>query len=103
MGRMANDDSTEALREAIKAAKVAEVARVADVKATTLYSFCSGATSHLRSDIKDKVLTALRKISGEPEVDTAEIVDIWTRIPDATARKEILDFARYKASQKKGD
>jgi predicted transcriptional regulator len=101
MGRMANGDSTEALREAIKAAGVAEVARVAEVKPTTLYSFCSGATSNLRSDTKDKVMAALRQIKGEPEPDTAEIVDIWGRILDAEARKQVLDFARWKAREKK--
>lgn len=34
----------------------------------------------------------------DPEV--AEIVDIWTRIPNAAAKKELLDFARWKANKK---
>lgn len=98
---MTHDESTDALRRAIKDAGVAEVAREADVKATTLYSFCSGATSHLRSDTRDKVLAALRRLNSEPETDTAEIVNIWQRIMSAEDRKQVLDFARWKAREKK--
>ena len=36
---------------------------------------------------------------GSADKGTAEIIDIWSRIPDAKARKEVLDFARWKASQ----
>lgn len=34
--------------------------------------------------------------AGEDSGNTAEIVDIWSRIPDA-AKQEVLDFARWKA------
>jgi DNA-binding XRE family transcriptional regulator len=37
---------------------------------------------------------------GASDKGTAEIIDIWSRIGDANARKEVLDFARWKASQK---
>ena len=41
-------------------------------------------------------------LTGEGAADSssAEIVDIWSRMLDAKARKEVLDFARFKASQK---
>lgn len=41
-------------------------------------------------------------LTGEGSADSsaAEIVDIWSRMLDAKARKEVLDFARFKASQK---
>ena len=34
----------------------------------------------------------------DPEV--AEIVDIWSRIPDRDAKKALLDFARWQARKK---
>lgn len=100
---MTHDESTDALRRAIKDAGVAEVARIAGVKPTTLYSFCSGATAHLRSDTKEKVEAALRSLSGEePGGGTlAEIISIWDYIP--TARRQLLaDTARSFAEKPSG-
>jgi hypothetical protein len=92
---MTHDESTEALRKAIKVAGVAEVARLAGVKPTTLYSFCSGATTHLRSDTKAKVEAVLQ---GKPGVELndgnlAQIISIWDHIP-AARRRMLADTAR---------
>ena len=100
---MTHDESTEALRRAIKDAGVAELARLADVKATTLYSFCSGATTHLRSDTKAKVEAALKALKGAEPGDAAlaQIIDIWDHIPSAR-RKMLADTARAFAEKPTG-
>ena len=92
---MTHDDSTEALRGAIKDAGVAKVAKAAGLKPTTLYSFCSGATTHLRSDTKAKVEAALAQITGtEPgDGNLAQIISIWDHIP-AARRRMLADTAR---------
>ena len=92
---MTHDESTEALRAKIKAAGVSEVARLAGVKPTTLYSFCSGQTAHLRSDTKEKVEAALRSLLGEEPKggSLAEIISIWDHIPSAR-RRMLADTAR---------
>lgn len=68
---------------------------MAGVKPTTLYSFCSGATAHLRSDTKEKVEAALAQIKGEQPGDgnLAQIISIWDHIP-AARRRMLADTAR---------
>jgi hypothetical protein len=96
---MTNDE----LREAIRKAGVRKVATQARIAPTTLYSFCTRdldrRTQDLTSENKAAVIAALAFLRGEPEVDTAEIVDLWTRKLDDEARREVLDFARFKSSQ----
>lgn len=87
----------EEIRDALEVLSVAEVAREAKVRPTTLYSFLSGATRKMRSDTKDQTVAAIRRLRGIPEVDSAEIVDLWSRKLDERGRKEVLDFARWKA------
>lgn len=92
---MNNDE----LRAALTDLGVAEVARAAEVRPTTLYSFCSGDTRNLRSDTRDRVIAAIRKMRGEPVEDSAEIVDIWSRIPDrdrAAALRMLEGLAKQK-------
>jgi DNA-binding XRE family transcriptional regulator len=36
---------------------------------------------------------------GPQDQSSAEIIDIWNRLLDAGARREVLDFAKYKASK----
>jgi len=95
--------NNEELRAALTDLGVAEVARVAEVRPTTLYSFCSGDTRNLRSDTRDRVIAAISKMRGEPEASpgASEIVDLWAHKLDDLARREVLDFARFKANQKK--
>jgi len=92
---MTNADSNDELRDAIKKAGVAEIARTANVKPTTLYSFCSGATANLRSDTRDAVLDALAALTGESPRDSslAEIISIWDHIPNAR-RQALAETAR---------
>lgn len=89
---MDNDE----LRQALTDIGVKKVAEAAGVKPTTLYSFCSGDTRNLRSDTRDLVLAAIRKMRGEPEGGSAEVIDIWSRIPDrdrATALRMLEGLA----------
>jgi transcriptional regulator with XRE-family HTH domain len=44
------------------------------------------------------LLTGTGPSEQDPEI--AEIVDIWSRIPEREARKAILDFARWQARKK---
>ena len=102
---MANVDSNDELRDAIKKAGVAEVARTAGLKPTTLYSYCSGATANLRSDTRAAVLDALATLTGESSGDNslAETISIWDHIPDAR-RQALAETARAfaeKGSRKK--
>lgn len=76
---------------------------MADVKPTTLYSFCSGATTHLRSDTKAKVEAALKALTGaEPGDQTlAQIISIWDHIPNAR-RQMLAETARAFAEKPSG-
>jgi transposase-like protein len=68
---MAPDESPDILRHEIQKMGVAKLARLAGVKPTTLYSFCSGATAYLRSDTQTKVKTVLDEDRRQNAMDSA--------------------------------
>lgn len=76
---------------------------MAGVKPTTLYSFCSGATTHLRSDTKEKVEAALNVTTGAEPSDSnlAQIISIWDHIPNAR-RQMLAETARAFAEKPNG-
>lgn len=101
----------ESLREAIReAGGVAAVARAANIKATTLYSFMDAKTRNLRGDTRDKVLAGLRKLSGdrldrpaktESEFETIPIFDIDASAGNGSfaADGSILGYQPFRVQQ----
>ena len=99
---MSEDTASNILREKIKSIGVAKVAKAAKVSATTIYSFCSGDTQHLRSDTRRKVLDALTQFGIEEDEDSLQtIVEMYKFLPPA--RRRLLANMARELAEKKGE
>lgn len=73
--------TSDAIREMIdKAGGVAVVAREAEVKDQTLYTFMSGRTRNLRADTRDQVMAAIARLNNATGDELANLGDDFQAI-----------------------
>ena len=95
---MESQDLRTAIREC--GLSVAEFARQTGVTPTTIYSFLSGQTQHLRSDTHSRVAAFFMK-SGQAGADPAEIFKLYDR-PVARVVEVRIPSELYARAQRKG-